>query len=67
MSIIFVLLPISVFFGLCGLIAYLWSLRSGQLDDLETPALRMLFDDEQETAQSPEESEDASSDQECSK
>ena len=35
----------AILFGLC-LIALIWSVRSGQLDDLETPALRMLTDDD---------------------
>lgn len=30
----------------CAVIGLLWLVRSGQLDDLETPALRMLHDDE---------------------
>lgn len=31
--------------ALIFLIAFFWSVRSGQNDDLETPAMRMLFDD----------------------
>ena len=45
MSIIFVLLPVSVFLGLVALIAYLWAVKQGQFDDLDTPAIRMIFDD----------------------
>ena len=47
MQIIFVLLPISVFLALVALVGYLWSVRNGQLDDLETPAIRAIFDDEE--------------------
>lgn len=39
------LLPLSLMLALCGLGAYLWALRGKQFDDLETPALRALFDD----------------------
>ena len=46
MEIIFVLLPISLFLALCGLAAYLWGAKSGQFDDLETPAIKVLLDDE---------------------
>ena len=45
MDIIFVLLPLTVLLALFFLGAYLWSVRSGQLDDLETPSRRALFDD----------------------
>ena len=46
MSIIYVLLPISLLLALVGLGAYIWALRSGQFDDLDTPARRVLFDDD---------------------
>jgi len=42
------LLPIALILGLAGLIAFLWSLKDGQLDDLEGAANRILFDDEDE-------------------
>jgi len=32
--------------GLIGLLAFLWSLRSGQYDDLDGAALRLLSDDD---------------------
>ncbi|MEI8394991.1 MAG: cbb3-type cytochrome oxidase assembly protein CcoS [Rhodospirillaceae bacterium] len=32
--------------GLLGLIAFLWALRSGQFDDLDGAAHRILFEDE---------------------
>ncbi|MEZ4752846.1 MAG: cbb3-type cytochrome oxidase assembly protein CcoS [Bdellovibrionota bacterium] len=37
MEIIFGLLPISILLALLGLTAYVWSIKSGQLDDLDTP------------------------------
>lgn len=46
MEIIYVLLPLSLLLALAGVGLYLWSVRNGQLDDLDTPAVRMLFDDE---------------------
>lgn len=44
MEIIFVLIFISLFLALGFLIAFLWSLRNGQFEDGESPAMRMLFD-----------------------
>ena len=46
MEIIFVLVPLSLLIGLCGLAAYGWALRRGQFDDLDSPPLRLLCDEE---------------------
>lgn len=46
MEILYVVVPIAVAIVVAGLLAFRWAVRSGQLDDLETPALRMLHDDE---------------------
>jgi cbb3-type cytochrome oxidase maturation protein len=46
MSVLFVAVPIAVLLAGSGLIAFLWAARHGQLDDLETPPLRMLLDDD---------------------
>ena len=40
------LIPLAIFLGGVGLIAFLWSLKSGQFDDLEGNANRILFDDD---------------------
>lgn len=40
------LIPIALGLGLLGLVAFFWSLRSGQFDDLDGAALRILIDDE---------------------
>jgi cbb3-type cytochrome oxidase maturation protein len=39
------LIPVALSLGLLGLCAFLWSLRSGQFDDLDGAASRILFDD----------------------
>ncbi len=48
MSGIVYLIPIALFLGLLGLLAFLWALRSGQFDDLDGAAQRILFDDDEE-------------------
>lgn len=48
MTVLVYLIPIAIFLGLLGLAAFLWSLKSGQFDDLEGAAYRILFDDEDE-------------------
>ncbi|MDX1425264.1 MAG: cbb3-type cytochrome oxidase assembly protein CcoS [Kiloniellales bacterium] len=45
MSILVYLLPAALFLGLLALAAFLWSIRSGQYDDLDGAAQRILFDD----------------------
>ncbi|MCB0323325.1 MAG: cbb3-type cytochrome oxidase assembly protein CcoS [Bdellovibrionales bacterium] len=50
MEIIYFLIPMAIGLGLIGLLGYWWAIRSGQYDDLETPAMRMLFDDCEESA-----------------
>lgn len=46
MRIIIYLIPISIFMGGIGLAAFLWSFRSGQYQDMDGAAQRVLFDDE---------------------
>ena len=41
-----ILIPIALFLGLVGLVAFLWALRSSQFDDLDGAAVRILGDDE---------------------
>jgi len=40
------LIPAALFLGLLGLAAFLWALRSGQFEDLDGAAHRILFDEE---------------------
>jgi cbb3-type cytochrome oxidase maturation protein len=41
-----ILIPITLGLGALGLLAFPWGLRSGQFDDLDGAAGRVLFDDE---------------------
>ena len=40
------LIPVALFLGGIGLIAFLWALRSGQFDDMDGAGMRILIDDE---------------------
>ncbi|MGB0748066.1 MAG: cbb3-type cytochrome oxidase assembly protein CcoS [Magnetospiraceae bacterium] len=40
------LIPVALTLGFVGLVAFLWALKSGQFDDLDGAANRILFDDE---------------------
>ena len=46
MTILVVLVPLALALGGLGLVAFLWSMRSGQYDDLEGAAVRVLADDD---------------------
>ena len=46
MSGLLYLIPIALFLGALGLAAFLWALRSGQYDDLDGAAERILYDDD---------------------
>ena len=48
MSGILYLIPIAMFLGLIGLGAFLWALRSGQFEDMDGSAERILHDDDDE-------------------
>jgi cbb3-type cytochrome oxidase maturation protein len=41
------LIPAALALGLLGLAGFLWSLRSGQYEDLDGAAERILFDDDE--------------------
>ncbi len=45
MSVLAFLIPLALLLGFTGLCAFIWSLKSGQFDDLEGAAHRILFDD----------------------
>ena len=49
MTMLLVLIPAALFLGLVGLAAFFWALRSGQFDDLDGAAHRILYDDDEGT------------------
>lgn len=48
MSLIYLILPIALIVAGLALAAFLWALRTGQYDDLDTPPQRQLFGDERD-------------------
>ncbi len=53
MSVIFIVLPLALLVVAIAVVAYVWSARAGQFDDLDTPAVRMLHDDDGPTHVEP--------------
>jgi cbb3-type cytochrome oxidase maturation protein len=45
-TILLYLIPIALALGLAGLAAFLWALKSGQFEDLDGAANRILFDED---------------------
>lgn len=50
------LIPVALFLGGIGLLAFIWALRSGQYDDLDGAAVRILIDPTEDRS---EQSQDA--------
>lgn len=46
MEMIAYLIPVALFLGIAGLIGFLWSVRSGQYEDLDGAAWRILDDED---------------------
>jgi cbb3-type cytochrome oxidase maturation protein len=62
MIVFYVLTPVALLLAAAGVTAFLWSVRSGQFDDVETPAIRMLLDDDPPTGSRTGSRTDARSD-----
>jgi cbb3-type cytochrome oxidase maturation protein len=60
MEVLIILVPLALALGLAGLLAFLWSLKSGQYDDLEGAAWRAIADDDEVPAALPPRPQQAS-------
>ncbi|MBK9586175.1 MAG: cbb3-type cytochrome oxidase assembly protein CcoS [Alphaproteobacteria bacterium] len=54
MSVLMYLIPIALLLGLIWLGAFIWSIKSGQYDDLEGAAIRILMEDDGGPQKMPE-------------
>lgn len=46
MSVLYIVLPLALIFAASAVAIYVWAVRVGQFDDLQTPPQRMLLDDQ---------------------
>ena len=46
MTVLLILIPVALLLGAMGLTAFLWALRTGQFDDLDGAAVRILEDED---------------------
>jgi cbb3-type cytochrome oxidase maturation protein len=53
MSVIFVMIPMALLLGGAAVLAFALAAKRGQFDDLDTPPLRMVIDDAQDTRRTP--------------
>jgi cbb3-type cytochrome oxidase maturation protein len=61
MNILYFLVGCSVLMALIFLGAFIWSLKNGQHDDVVTPGMRMLFDEDVDRADPEEVPDDTGS------
>jgi cbb3-type cytochrome oxidase maturation protein len=45
LEVLYLLIPASILLAVIALGLFIWAIHSGQFDDLETPAIRILFDE----------------------
>lgn len=58
MDVLYLLVPLALLFAGGALWAFIVSVKRGQFDDLETPAVRILFDDVERDTAEPEKREE---------
>ena len=54
MNIIFFLIPLGLLLLIAAVVAFFWAVRSGQFDDLDSPATRILMDDDRRPPPDPD-------------
>jgi cbb3-type cytochrome oxidase maturation protein len=52
-SVLYLLVPLALLLAGLAVWGFVWAARRGQYDDVHTPALRMLQDDEEESTPHP--------------
>ncbi|HHP7239491.1 cbb3-type cytochrome oxidase assembly protein CcoS [Longibacter sp.] len=52
MVVFYILTPVALILAGLGVAAFFWSVRTGQYDDVETPAIRILLDDDADQPES---------------
>lgn len=48
MNLLMLMIPMSLLLGFGFLLGFIWSVKNGQYQDTETPAIRILFDEKDE-------------------
>lgn len=53
MNILYLLVPAALVLAAAGVAGFVWAVRSGQFDDVQTPAIRALLDDSEIPNETP--------------
>jgi len=53
MSVLYIVVPVALLIVAVAVAAFVWATNRGQFDDLDTPAMRMLHDDDERTPARP--------------
>lgn len=53
MNIIYILIPLALLLGIFFVASFIWATSKGQFDDLDTPAARIILDDENINIENP--------------
>jgi cbb3-type cytochrome oxidase maturation protein len=61
MEVIYILLSISILIAIAFLLAFVWSVKKGQYDDVVSPSIRILYDDQNSNKQNKITTENLSS------
>ena len=48
MNVLFFLVPLAILLAGLGVAAFGWAVRTGQFDDTQTPAIRMLIEEDEQ-------------------
>jgi cbb3-type cytochrome oxidase maturation protein len=46
MTILYLVVPLALVIVSVGVLGYLWAVKNGQMDDLETPGIRVIRDEQ---------------------
>ena len=50
MGVLWIVIPLAFLFAGAAIWAFIWTVRTGQMDDLDTPASRILIEDDEPTS-----------------
>lgn len=48
MEMLYIMVPAAVYLGIIGLVWLIWSVKTGQFEDMEGPKYRIFFDDDED-------------------
>lgn len=54
MNVLYILIPLALLLLAGAVWAFFWAVSSGQFDDLDTPAMRVVLDDDTKPPEAPE-------------